>query len=117
MLCLWQRSRRVKTIRSVGFPLGLAWSRLRHRPGRAVLLGLGVAAAAGALAIVLGGSLVAQDVSAGRALNAVPESKRAVAVTYADLGLPRNGVTRQDIEPLVRRSLADLVSGEPVRAV
>jgi hypothetical protein len=107
----------VKTIRSIGFPLGLAWSRLRHGPGRALLLGLGVAAAAGALAIVLGGSLVAQDVSAGRALDAVPQSKRAVAITYADLGLPRNGVTRQDIEPLVRRSLADLVSGQPVRAV
>jgi hypothetical protein len=107
----------VKTIRSVGFPLGLAWSRLRHRPGRAMLLALGVAAAAGALAIVLGGSLVAQDVSAGRALAAVPESKRAVAVTYADLGLPRNGVTRQELEPLVVRTLAGLVPGEPARAV
>jgi len=107
----------VKTIRSVGFPLGLAWSRLRHRPGRAVLLALGVAAAAGALAIVLGGSLVAQDVSAGRALAAVPESKRAVAVTYADLGLPRNGVTREELEPLVVRTLDELASGEPARAV
>ena len=107
----------MKTIRSIGFPLGLAWSRLRHRPGRALLLALGVAAAAGALAIVLGGSLVAQDVSAGRALAAVPESKRAVAVTYADLGLPRNGVTRQELEPLVARTLAGLAPGEPARAV
>src|SRR5919197_1569575 len=70
----------VKTFRAIGFPLGLAWSRLRHQPGRALLLALGVAAAAGALAVVIGGSLVAQDVSAGRALGAVPESKRAVAV-------------------------------------
>ena len=101
----------------VGFPLGLAWSRLRHRPGRALLLALGVAAAAGALAVVLGGSLVAQDVSAGRALGALPESKRAVAVTYADLGLPRNGVTREELEPLVVHSLAGLAPGEPVRAV
>ena len=107
----------MKTIRSVGFPLGLAWSRLRHRPGRALLLALGVAAAAGALAIVLGGSLVAQDVSAGQALAAVPESKRAVAVTYADLGLPRNGITRQDIEPLIVRTISDLAPGEPARAV
>ena len=101
----------------MGYPLGLAWSRLRHRPGRALLLALGVAAAAGALAVVLGGSLVAQDVSAGRALGALPESKRAVAVTYADLGLPRNGVTREELEPLVVRSLAGLAPGEPVRAV
>jgi hypothetical protein len=107
----------MKTIRSIGFPLGLAWSRLRHRPGRALLLGLGVAAAAGALAIVLGGSLVAQDVSAGRALAALPESKRAVAITYADLGLPRNGITRQEIEPLVRSTLTGLAPGEPVRAL
>jgi hypothetical protein len=107
----------VKTVRSVGFPLGLAWSRLRHRPGRALLLALGVAAAAGALAIVLGGSLVAQDVSAGRALGAVPESKRAVAVTYADLGLPRNGVTREELEPLVVRTLSGFAPGRPARAV
>ena len=107
----------MKTIRSVGFPLGLAWSRLRHRPGRALLLGLGVAAAAAALAIVIGGSLVAQDVSAGRALAALPESKRVVAVTYADLGLPRNGITRADVEPLVRSTLADLAPGKPIRVV
>jgi hypothetical protein len=104
-------------MRSVGYPLGLAWSRLRHRPGRAVLLALGVAAAAGALAVVLGGSLVAQDLSAGRALGALPESKRAVAVTYADLGLPRNGVTREELEPLVVSTLAGLAPGEPARAV
>jgi hypothetical protein len=107
----------VKTIRSVGYPLGLAWSRLRHRPGRALLLAFGVAAAAGALAVVLGGSLVAQDVSAGRALGALPESKRAVAVTYADLGLLRNGVTREELEPLVVNTLSGLAPGEPARAV
>ena len=117
MLAVWQRFGDVKTIRSVAYPVGLAWSRLRHRPGRAFLLMLGVAAAAGALAIVLGGSLVAQDVSAGRALGALPESKRAVAVTYADLGLPRNGVTREELEPLVLGTLADLAPGEPARAV
>jgi hypothetical protein len=107
----------VKTLRSVGFPLGLAWSRLRHRPARAALLALGVAAAAAALAIVLGGSLVAQDVSAGRALAAVPESERAVAITYADLGLPRNGITRRDIEPLVVHTLAGLAPGKPARSL
>jgi hypothetical protein len=105
------------TIRSVGFPLGLAWTRLRRRPGRALLLALGVAAAAGALAVVLGGSLVAQDVSAGRALASLPAAKRSVAVTYADLGLPRNGVTRPQLEPLVTRTLAGLAPGQPARAV
>jgi hypothetical protein len=107
----------VKTIRSVAFPLGLAWSRLRRRPGRALLLALGVAAAAGALAVVLGGSLVAQDVSAGRALASLPPAKRSVAVTYADLGLPRNGVTRPQVEPLVIQTLGRVTRGEPTRAV
>jgi hypothetical protein len=107
----------MRTLRSIGFPLRLAWSRMRRRPGRALLLALGVAAAAGALAVVLGGSLVAQDVSAGRALAALPASKRSVAVTYADLGLPRNGVTRPQLEPLVDRTLGGLAPGKPVRAV
>src|SRR5437773_9368907 len=107
----------MRTLRSIGFPLRLAWSRMRRRPGRALLLVLGVAAAAGALAVVLGGSLVAQDVSARRALAALPTSKRSVAITYADLGLPRNGVTRAQIEPLVDRTLAGLAPGMPVRAV
>ncbi|HEX3254218.1 MAG TPA: hypothetical protein VHQ96_00415, partial [Gaiellaceae bacterium] len=107
----------MKTIRSVAFPLGLAWSRLRRRPVRALLLALGVAAAAGALAVVLGGSLVAQDVSAGRALASLPPAKRSVAVTYADLGLPRNGVTRPQLEPLVIQTLGGVTRGEPTRAV
>jgi hypothetical protein len=107
----------MKTLRSVGYPLRLAGVRLMRRPGRALLLACGVAAAAGALAVVLGGSLVAQDVSASRALAALPAPKRSVAVTYADLGLPRNGVTRPQLEPLVTRTLAGLAPGEPARAV
>ncbi|HEY7002713.1 MAG TPA: hypothetical protein VH281_00410 [Gaiellaceae bacterium] len=107
----------MRTFRSIAFPLRLAWARLSRRPARALLLALGVAAAAGALAVVLGGSLVAQDVSAGRALAGVPVSKRSVAVTYADLGLPRNGVTRSQLEPLVNQTLAGLAPGKPVRAV
>jgi FtsX-like permease family protein len=107
----------VRTIRSFCFPLALAGLRLRRRPGRALQLAFGVAAASAGLALVLGGSLVAQDVSAGRALAGLAEPKRSVAVTYADLGLPRNGVTRPELEPLVRETLGGLAPGEPIRAV
>jgi FtsX-like permease family len=81
------------------------------------LLVLGIAASAAALAAVLGGSLVAQDEAVARALAQVPAAERSVAVLYADLGLERNGVTRSELEPLVRRTLAGLAPGPPVRAV
>ena len=64
------------------YPLRLAGARLRHRWGLAVLVGLGVAVGAGALAAVLGGSLVAQDRALGR-----------------DLGAPRPGAARPAASP------------------
>jgi hypothetical protein len=107
----------VTRLRRIGFPLLLAAVRLRHRPGRAALLVFGIAAAAAALAAVLGGSLVAQDEAVARALAQVPATERSVAVVYADLGLERNGVTRPELEPLVERTLAGLTPGRPVGAV
>jgi FtsX-like permease family len=115
-LGVWQRSG-MRRLRRIGYPLRLAAGRLRHRVGSAALLLLGIAAAAAALAAVLGGSLVAQDESVARALEAVPSAQRSVAVTYADLGLERNGVTRPQLEPLVDRTLGELAAGKPVRAV
>ncbi len=103
--------------RRIGFPLRLAWNRLVHGTGRAALLALGIAAAAAALAAVVGGSLVAQDEALARALQRVPANERSVSVVYSDLGVTRNGVTREDVEPLVDRTLAGLAPGAPVRAV
>ncbi len=107
----------VSTTRRIGYPLRLAWNRLVHGAGRAGLLALGIAAAAAALAAVIGGSLVAQDEALARALERVPPNERSVSVVYSDLGVTRNGVTREDLEPLVDRTLEGLAPGDPVRAV
>ena len=107
----------VNATRRIGYPLRLAWNRLVHGAGRAGLLALGIAAAAAALAAVIGGSLVAQDEALARALERVPPNERSVSVVYSDLGVTRNGVTREDLEPLVDRTLEGLVPGDPVRAV
>ena len=107
----------VNTTRRIGYPLRLAWNRLVHGAGRAGLLALGIAAAAAALAAVIGGSLVAQDEALARALERVPPNERSVSVVYSDLGVTRNGVTREDLEPLVDRTLDGLAPGDPVRAV
>jgi hypothetical protein len=103
--------------RRVAFPLWLARVRLASRVGRALLLAIGVTAGAAVLALVLGGSLVAQDRSVARALARVPPAERALTVSYADLGVPRRGVDRRSLEPLVRRVLARLESGDPTRVV
>jgi hypothetical protein len=104
-------------LRRIAFPLWLARVRLASRVGRALLLGIGVAAGAAVLALVLGGSLVAQDRSVARALGRVPAADRTLTVSYADLGVPRRGVDRRALEPLVRDVLARLEAGEPTRVV
>jgi len=64
----------------------LALARVRRRGGRAFLVGIGVAAAAAALATVLAASLVAQDRSLARRLAELPDSSRAVRAVW--LGVP-----------------------------
>jgi hypothetical protein len=104
-------------LRRIAFPLWLARVRLASRFGRALLLGIGVTAGAAVLALVLGGSLIAQDRSIARALARVPPADRALTVSYADLGVPRRGVDRRSLEPLVRSVLARLEPGRPTRVV
>ena len=109
-LGFWQRVD-VTTLRRIGYPLRLAWNRLAHGAGRAGLLALGIAAAAAALASVVGGSLVAQDEALARALQRVPAEQRSVSIVYSDLGVERNGVTREELDPLVDRTLGGLRPG------
>src|SRR4029077_9730042 len=68
------------------FPLRLASARLRHRAGLAVLVGLGVAVGAGALAAVLGGSLVAQDRALSRDLQQLDPAQRVLRASWG--GVP-----------------------------
>jgi ABC-type lipoprotein release transport system permease subunit len=104
----------VNALRRVAFPLRLAAVRLSHRRGRTALLAAGIAAGAAVLAVVLGGSLVAQDEQTSRALARVPPAQRTVTAVYSDLGVSRKGATLQSTEPLVRRALATVTSEQPI---
>ena len=103
--------------RRIVFPLWLARVRLSSRVGRSFLLGTGVTAGALVLALVLGGSTIAQDRNIARALAEVPAGGRALTVSYADLGVPRRGVDRRSLEPLVQEVLARLDAARPTRVV
>jgi hypothetical protein len=81
------------------------------------LLAAGIAAGATVLAVVLGGSLVAQDEQTARALARVPPAQRTVTAVYADLGVSRRGATVGTTDPLVRRALATVTPEKPVRVV
>lgn len=104
----------VNALRRVAFPLRLAAVRLSHRRGRTALLAAGIAAGAAVLAVVLGGSLVAQDEQTSRALVRVAPAQRTVTAVYSDLGVSRKGATLQSTEPLVRRALATVTPEKPV---
>ena len=104
----------MNALRRLAFPLRLAAVRVSHRPGRTALLAAGIAAGAAVLALVLGGSLVAQDEQTARALERVPPGQRAVTALYSDLGVSRKGATLQSTEPVVRRALAGVTPEEPV---
>jgi len=97
--------------------LRLARVRVANRGGRTALLAAGIAAGAAVLAVVLGGSLVAQDEQTARALARVPASERNVTAVYSDLGVSRRGATLKTTEPLVHRALQTVTPAEPVRVL
>ena len=105
----------MRAVRRLLFPLHLAGSRLAHGRRAALLLALGVATGAAALAVVLGGSLVAQDRSTARALARIAPADRTIHVAYS--GIPKRGVDRSTLEPTARRAIASLGRGEPVHVV
>ncbi len=107
----------MNALRRLAFPLRLAAVRISHRPGRTALLAAGIAAGSAVLALVLGGSLVAQDEQTARALERVPPRQRAVTAVYSDLGVTRKGATLATTEPLVRRALGGVTQEQPVQVV
>jgi len=97
------------------FPLTVARSRLAGRPGRVALVGLGVAAGAAALAVVLGGSLIAQDRSLARAIDRLPGDQRAVRAVWG--GQPGQvGGRWSSLDRSARPELRTLGLGEPFAA-
>ena len=95
-------------------PIAVAAARLRARPGRALLVVCGVAAALAALAGVVGGSLIAQDRTLQRALAALPSSQRSFRVD--SFGLPV-GASYRATDRQVRAALDRLTRERPFRLV
>ncbi len=94
-------------MRRLLYPLRLASARLRHRSGLALLIGLGVAVGAGALAAVLGGSLVAQDRALGRNLQQLDPAQRVLRVTWG--GVPGQSSDRfASLDAAAKSSLVPL---------
>jgi hypothetical protein len=80
-----------------------------------VLVALGVGAAAGLLAAVLAGSLVAQDQSLARATAALPQSDRTVRLTWGGIASgAENDPTA--IDRFAREAVKPL-AGQPIRAM
>jgi hypothetical protein len=94
-------------------PLIVAGARLRARPGRALLVVLGVAATSTVLVGVVGGSLIAQDRALRQSLAALPASQRAFRVDA--FGLPP-GQDYDAADRTARKALAALSSRPPLRA-
>ena len=93
-------------------PVAVAGARLRARPGRALLVVAGVAAAVAALAGVVGGSLVAQDRTLQRQLASLPSSGRSFRID--SFGLPP-GRSYAGADRQVRAALAPLTTQTPYR--
>src|SRR5207253_1684552 len=102
-------------VRAAAFPLWLARVRLAKRLERVALVGLGIAAGAGMLAAVLGGSLLAQDRSVQRAAARVPAADRAVRAFW--LGIPAQGAPWRTLDEQARRSLRSISSRPPLGAM
>jgi hypothetical protein len=73
-------------VRRVWAPIIVGAARLRARPGRTLLLLVGVAAAVSMLAAVFGGSLVAQDRALRRSIDDLPVEERTFRVDL--IGFP-----------------------------
>ncbi|HEY3187766.1 MAG TPA: hypothetical protein VGJ70_09850, partial [Solirubrobacteraceae bacterium] len=101
-------------IRRLTHPLWLAGVRVRHRRGTALLIAVGVAASAVALAVVLGASLLTEDRAMARALRQVAPAKRTVQAAFLGVLGDRDLAT---LDTAARRALAGVTSAEPVVVV
>ncbi len=92
-------------------PTIVARARLRRQRGRNLLLVAGIGAAVAMLVGVLGGSLVARDLSLRSLVTALPRNERSFRVDLN--GLPSQGTH----DAAARAALARLTSARPLRLV
>jgi hypothetical protein len=110
------RADRVATAaRRVATPLALARVRLSNRSTSVALLSAGLLVGAAIVAAVIGGGLLTQDRHLSRSLAELPAGHRSIQVAH--FGAPAGGQSFSQLDALVRRDLADLGLGEPLRVV
>jgi len=105
----------VRSIARIVAPVRLAVVRLRHRPERVLLVGLGIATAAAGLAAMQAGTVVAQNLSvADRVFALAPESRaiRLASFSVADQSEPYVVLDRR-----ARGALTPLLGRSPVATV
>lgn len=97
------------------YVIWLAAKRLRAKKGSAALAAAGIAAGAAALAVVLAGSMVAQDRSVARALRAIDPTQQPLRATWG--GISGQGAESfASLDRAARRALTPL-TGRPPFAV
>ena len=99
----WRRLRAIPAV---------TWRRVRSRPGRTLLVAVGVAVAVAFLIGAAGGSVVSEELALRHALAALPPAERVVRVSWS------GQVNPGGYAPLDRRARGALrsLSGEPVDA-
>jgi hypothetical protein len=76
----------VTNLRRLGFAFWLTRARLARRGGQFLLVGLGIAAAAAMLAVVIAGALAAEDRDVAKQVAAIDPSSRSIHVTWFSVG-------------------------------
>ena len=94
-------------------PLHLALRRILSRPAAALLAGLGLAIAAGALAAVLVSNVVVQDRAVADAVSRLPGAQRVISVNWVGM----NARELPTLNQQASNALDSLGLGTPVRGV
>ncbi|MFC7483824.1 hypothetical protein ACFQX7_32640 [Luedemannella flava] len=95
-------------MRTVAF---LAWSRLRHRPARWLLIAAGVAVATVLPVLSASSAHLVAAAAPAHSLAELPAGERSVIVTYSGVSVPDADLAA--IDGAVRTRLADLSAAAP----
>jgi hypothetical protein len=99
-------------LRSAAYPAYLAFVRLRAAPGRALLVGLGIATGAAMLALAFGGSAAVRDRAVAEELARIGPSDSSLQVVWS--GVPAQAaVPVATLDGDARRALTSVVRGRP----
>jgi ABC-type antimicrobial peptide transport system permease subunit len=108
------RSRFVLAWRRAKAPGTVSFARLRSRPGRNVLLLIGIALSVAMFVSVLGGSIVARNLSLQKTVAALPPDQRSFRIDF--IGLPSQAKTAQ-LDSAAHDALTQLTHTPPLRLV